>query len=43
MTSHEEITQWITSMLPPPAAVAAVKQVDYDEYVSDCSMGNPAM
>lgn len=43
-TTHEEISQWITSMLPPPAAAAKVKKVVYEEYVADCAgTGNEAM
>ena len=33
MTTHEEITTWITSKLPPPEKEAEVKEVNYQEYV----------
>ena len=44
MTTHEEISQWITTMLPPPAEAAKIKKVVYEEYVADCAgTGNEAM
>ena len=44
MTAHEEISQFVNSMLPPPIAAAKIKKVVYEEYVADCcNTGNSSM
>ena len=43
-TTHEEITQWVSSVLPPPSEHARLKEIDYASFMAEnAASGNEAM
>ena len=43
-TTPEEITQWVSSVLPPPSAYARLKPIDYASFINEnAACGNEAM